>query len=213
MKHLANIGGLIAVVAAAADPQITPRAELTPRQNNDPAFLGYISAATFSDARSCDFPFTLSRSGSLAQCCSSTACNFWSSCSAGTLFAPSTSLFCDQGFCNTAVLVPSVGANSGQNYLGCWATSLGQNAFTIVRDIGSASVGQGTASASASASGSGRGSSSAVATSSARSAASSAGSATQAASSAAKSSGAGSIVTAQPLTGLVGLVAVVLGML
>jgi hypothetical protein len=79
----------------------------------------------------------VSRSGSLAQCCSGSACTFWSSCSAGTLFASQTSLFCDQGYCNTAVLVPSIGASSGQNYLGCWATSLGQNPFTVIADIGS----------------------------------------------------------------------------
>lgn len=90
-----------------------------------------------SDARSCDFPATLSSSGSLAQCCSGSDCVFWSSCSAGTLFAQSTSLRCDQGFCNTAVLVATPGASNGESYLGCWATSLGEDSFTIVRDVGS----------------------------------------------------------------------------
>jgi hypothetical protein len=40
------ISSLVAVAAAAADPQITPRAELAPRQNSDPAFLGWVSAST-----------------------------------------------------------------------------------------------------------------------------------------------------------------------
>ena len=35
------------------------------------------------------------------------------------------------------VLVATPGATSGESYLGCWATSLGQDAFTIVRDVGS----------------------------------------------------------------------------
>ena len=79
---------------------------------------------------------TLSSSSSLAQCCSGSDCVFWSACSAGTLFAQSTSLRCDQGYCNTAVLVPTPGAKSGESYFGCWATSLREGAFTIVRDVG-----------------------------------------------------------------------------
>ncbi|KAH7385244.1 hypothetical protein DE146DRAFT_759499 [Phaeosphaeria sp. MPI-PUGE-AT-0046c] len=138
MKSTTVIGSLVALAAAAADPQITARAELAPRQD-DPAFLGFVSASGFSDARSCDFPATLSRSGSLAQCCASASCTFWSSCSAGTLFASQTSLFCDQGYCNTALLVNTLGANSANSYLGCWATSLGEAPFSIVRDLGSAS--------------------------------------------------------------------------
>ena len=46
MKFIATVSSLVAIAAAAADPQITPQAELAPRQNSDPAFLGYISAAT-----------------------------------------------------------------------------------------------------------------------------------------------------------------------
>jgi hypothetical protein len=42
MKSIA-ISSLVALAAAAADPQITARAELAPRQN-DPAFLGFVSA-------------------------------------------------------------------------------------------------------------------------------------------------------------------------
>jgi hypothetical protein len=44
MKFIVNIGSLVALAAAAADPQITARA-VEPRQNIDPAFLGYVSAS------------------------------------------------------------------------------------------------------------------------------------------------------------------------
>lgn len=33
--------------------------------------------------------------------------------------------------------MPSVGASTGVSYLGCWATSLGESAFTIIKDVGS----------------------------------------------------------------------------
>lgn len=46
MKFIATISSLVALTAAAADPLITPRAELAPRQNSDPAALGYVSAST-----------------------------------------------------------------------------------------------------------------------------------------------------------------------
>jgi hypothetical protein len=42
------------------------------------------------------------------------------------LFAVQTSLSCDRGLCNTAVVVPTVCAREGVNYLGWWATSLGE---------------------------------------------------------------------------------------
>lgn len=44
MKSTAVISSLVALAAAAADPQITARAELAPRQD-DPAFLGFVSAS------------------------------------------------------------------------------------------------------------------------------------------------------------------------
>ena len=90
------------------------------------------------NSRTCDYPAVVSTSGSLAQCCSNgVECVFWSSCSAATLFAQSTSLFCDQGLCNTGVLVPTVGASEGVSYLGCWPLNYGTAAFTMVMDIGS----------------------------------------------------------------------------
>ncbi|KAH3911773.1 hypothetical protein HBI56_139470 [Parastagonospora nodorum] len=211
MKFIATISSLVALTAAAPDPLITPRAEVAARQDTNPAALGYVSASTFSDLRSCDYPATLSRSGSLAQCCQSSSCIFWSSCSAGTLFASQTSLFCDQGYCNTAVLVPTVGASSGQNYLGCWATSLGQSPFTIVADVGSAAVGVATGSVTGSSSARATGASSGGRSNAATSAT---GSATPASSSVAvQSSGAAEHAVVQPLTGLFGLVAMVFGML
>ncbi|RYN96243.1 hypothetical protein AA0120_g3293 [Alternaria tenuissima] len=141
------ISSTTVTVTAVPDPLITPRAELAPRQTSsrdDPALLGWVDATNgqWSDLRSCDYPATYSTSGSYAQCCApgSSDCIFWSSCSAATLFSPQTSLFCDQGYCNTAVVVPTVGASGGVSYLGCWATSLGQGPFTLIRDIGDVDV-------------------------------------------------------------------------
>jgi hypothetical protein len=48
-----TISSMVAVAAAAADPQITPRAELAARQNSDPAFLGWVSAT-----QTCTYPLT-----------------------------------------------------------------------------------------------------------------------------------------------------------
>ncbi|KAF1912851.1 hypothetical protein BDU57DRAFT_521410 [Ampelomyces quisqualis] len=205
MKLIATSSLFAVAVTAAADPQITPRAELAPRQNSDPAFLGWVSASTFTDNRSCDFPATVSRSGSLAQCCSGDSCTFWSSCSAGTLFASQTSLFCDQGYCNTAVLAPTVGASGGQSYLGCWATSLGQSPFTIIADIGSAPQGQQTGSVPGSSGAStARTTSGSTAPSSETPTSPAAGT---------TSTGAANGAVVQPLTGAFGLVAMVLSLL
>ncbi|KAF2629088.1 hypothetical protein BU25DRAFT_409552 [Macroventuria anomochaeta] len=216
MKSTIAILSLAAVAAASPDPQITERAQVGKRQS-DPALLGYISesgASSFSDARSCDYPATLSSAGSLAQCCSGSDCVFWSSCSAGTLFAQSTSLRCDQGFCNTAVLAVTPGARSGESYLGCWATSLGQDAFTIVRDVGSAIVTP-TASASSGASAASNARSASARSSASGSVASSgtAGTATQPSTGTVQSSGAAVANAAKPLSGAFGLAAMLFGML
>jgi hypothetical protein len=170
---------------------------------------------TVSDSRTCDYPATLSSSGSLAQCCASASpCIFWSSCSAGTLFASQTSLFCDQGYCNTAVLVPTAGASIGQSYLGCWATSLGQEPFTLVRDIGAGSVVAGSEVSSVVSAASSARSSLSSAVSAASSRASSAGaSATQSSAGPATSSGVAAVANVGPFTGVLGLVAVFFGML
>jgi len=161
MRTTLLLATCIAAAAAAADPRITPPPVLVRRQDVDPALLGWVDAVNgqYSDRRTCDYPATLSTSAALAQCCApNTPCTFWQSCSADTLFAsPSTSLFCDQGHCNTAVLVNTVGASTGVHYLGCWATSLGSSAFTIVRDIGGAG---GSSAASMTSGGGSRGSSS-----------------------------------------------------
>ncbi|KAJ4988484.1 hypothetical protein SVAN01_06101 [Stagonosporopsis vannaccii] len=221
MKSTIALLSLVAVAAASPDPQITARAQLGKRQS-DPALLGYISesgASRYSDARSCDFPATLSSSGSLAQCCSGSDCVFWSSCSAGTLFAQSTSLRCDQGFCNTAVLVATPGASNGESYLGCWATSLGEDSFTIVRDVGSAiatptssgSAASASASSSVSAASSARSASSR--SSSASGSAASSGTATGSSTGTAQSSGAAVANAVKPVTGAFGLMAMLFGML
>ncbi|RYN56351.1 hypothetical protein AA0118_g8201 [Alternaria tenuissima] len=41
---------------------------------------------------------------------------------------------------NGQFVVPTVGASGGVSYLGCWATSLGQEPFTLIRDIGDVDV-------------------------------------------------------------------------
>ncbi|KAF2256487.1 hypothetical protein BU26DRAFT_557933 [Trematosphaeria pertusa] len=196
------------LAAAAPDAQITARAALHARQ--DPPQRQHRRPILF-----CDFPATLTRSASFAQCCApSSACDFFSTCSAGTLFAESTSVFCDQGYCNTGVIVSTTGAKSGESFLGCWPTSLGTAAFSVVHDIGSAPIATPTGQASSQAS-SGNGSSSGTAE------ASDAGSATESpastgtstAESAANSTGAAAIPGAQPLTGIVGLVAGLLALL
>ncbi|KAG9196996.1 hypothetical protein G6514_002697 [Epicoccum nigrum] len=228
----AGLAGL-ATAASSPDAQITAAAQLGKhRRQADPALLGYISAdgaSSFSDARTCDFPATLSSSGSLAQCCSGSDCVFWSSCSAGTLFAQATSLRCDQGYCNTAVLVATPGAKSGESYLGCWATSLGEGPFTIVKDVGSAiatptaTASEESASASASATVSTRASAASGTRSSASASAKSSasrsasaeasGTATESSTSETPSTGAAVANAAKPLTGAVGLLAMFFGLL
>ncbi|PSN64163.1 hypothetical protein BS50DRAFT_591120 [Corynespora cassiicola Philippines] len=228
MKSIASFSIIVALsraVCAAPEPAITPRAELpvARRQDtlSDPARLGWVSesgASEFSDMRSCDSPQTLSRSGSLAQCCSPTgACEFWSTCSDGNLIAGSSSVFCDQGYCNTAVLVATPGASDGASFLGCWATSLGEDPFTIVQNVASAALAIPTTSPG---SGSDEGSSSGSsrATSARSSAGSSAeeslseGSATGSAPAATESTGAAAFA-AEPLTGVFGAVAMLYALL
>ena len=43
MKLAVVFSSIFAAAAAAADPQVTAPAELLPRQDSDPAFLGYIN--------------------------------------------------------------------------------------------------------------------------------------------------------------------------
>ena len=50
----------------------------------------------------------------------------------------STSYACETGICNTAILLPTAGANGGKSDLGCWATNFGSSAFTLIQDIGTA---------------------------------------------------------------------------
>lgn len=158
---------------------------------------------TVSDLRACDFPATLSSSAALAQCCTDSACVFWQACSAGTLFAesPSTSLRCDQGYCNTAIILPTVGAPAGHSYLGCWATTLGENPFTIVRDIGNTNSPPTPSSAP-----------SPPATSAPSSTATS-GSPRQSSAAAPQSTAAAAVDSVQPPTAVFGLVALLLAML
>ncbi|KAK7181783.1 hypothetical protein PSPO01_12233 [Paraphaeosphaeria sporulosa] len=128
------------LAAAAPEPLITARAELHPRA--DSSILGWIStsgASRLSDVRSCDFPQTLTQSGSYAQCCEKDKeCNFYTTCSAGNVIAESTSVFCDEGFCNTGIILETKGATSAQSYLGCWATSLGKDPITLIQSMGAA---------------------------------------------------------------------------
>ncbi|KAJ9626664.1 hypothetical protein H2204_010053 [Knufia peltigerae] len=155
---------------AFADPVITAAAALVPR-DTDPSFVGYIAeGGSYGNARSCDYPQTVSTSGAYVQCCPTTGnCPFYTSCSANTLFAAGgDTVPCDvstQLTCNTGIVLPTPGAAGGPSYLACWQTSLGSSPFTFVQDIGTAtaapagSTGSGsapsaTASGSAAASGS-----------------------------------------------------------
>ena len=52
----------------------------------------------------------------------------------------STSYACETGICNTAIVLPTAGANGGKSDLGCWATNFGSSAFTLVQDIGTAGM-------------------------------------------------------------------------
>jgi hypothetical protein len=58
MKFLATISSLVPLTAAAADPQITPRAEVAPRQESDPARLGYVSASSICKHSAISFTST-----------------------------------------------------------------------------------------------------------------------------------------------------------
>ncbi|KAF2821225.1 hypothetical protein CC86DRAFT_470961 [Ophiobolus disseminans] len=191
------LSSVIALAAASLDPQITPRAQLDARQNADPAFLGWpVGASQTFSPRSCDFPATLSRSGSLAQCCAPNApCVFWTACTGNLLLAAQTSLACDQGYCNTAVLVQSAGASNGQEYLGCWPTSYGSARFSVVAVTPAGSSGTPGSTAATRVSSSVVGGTSAAASASA-----------------AQSSGAASDVGRKPWTGVIGVVAVLFGM-
>jgi len=140
-----TISVLLAVASsclADANPAPTPAAQLMHRAT-DPSIIGYMSASggAYSIGQSCDFPATASTSGNYVQCCKSgSSCPFWTSCSGNTLMGPSTSYGCDTGMCNTALLIATPGASNPKSDLGCWATSFGSSAFTLVQDIGSATV-------------------------------------------------------------------------
>ncbi|PVH97066.1 hypothetical protein DM02DRAFT_616752 [Periconia macrospinosa] len=214
---------LIAAVSAlsqAPDAQITPGPELRMRQDNnaDPALLGWVStsgASRVSDRRTCDFPATLSRSGSFAQCCApSGACNFYTSCSGNVLVAPSTSVPCEQGVCNTGVIVASVGVQSGGvSNLACWATELaGTAAFSLVRNVDSSAIAAPT-SGSSSQGGSRSGSTSTRASSSSGGSASSPTSGSGATSPTTSNAAFALADVQQPFTGIVGLMAGLLALL
>ncbi|KAF2270761.1 hypothetical protein CC78DRAFT_528486 [Lojkania enalia] len=206
-----SLFALAHLAAATPDPVITLRAELQPRQNADPSLVGWIStsgASAFSDVRSCDFPATLSSSGDFAQCCgTSSACNFFTTCNGNILQAESTSVTCDIGICNTGVILESAGASKGLGYLGCWQSSLGEEPFTLIQDIGSAPIATPTGDSSSEAtSGASTEGGSRGATATRTSAAESSGSETEAAAQS-SSSGAAVMSAAQPLTGIFGAVA------
>lgn len=68
------------------------------------------------------------------QCCQpGQRCPFYTTCSGGTLFAQSTRVFCDQGTCNTAIVVSDLGPSDRSSYLACWATSFGTSPIFIMQ--------------------------------------------------------------------------------
>jgi hypothetical protein len=159
------LSALVTSAIAVAEPAVTAAPRLHPRQSVDPALVGYMSASggckssaesinhvSFADTlpddngRTCDYPQTMSTSGSFAQCCpTSGACPFYTACSSNTLLAAGASVSgvpCDVNpglTCNTAVLATTAGVSGGASYLACWQATLGSSAFTFVQDIGSAS--------------------------------------------------------------------------
>ncbi|KPI38218.1 uncharacterized protein AB675_1083 [Cyphellophora attinorum] len=176
-------------------PMITAAAQLFPR-DTDPGFVGFISQnGEFSNPRSCEYSETVSTSGSYFQCCptaSGSACNFYTTCSDNTLYAPgSVSVDCYQNTglqCNTGIVLQTAGQEGGgASYLACWQTSLGSSAFTFVQTTGASGGGGGGSGAASTGSGSGSGSS-AAATMSATSSSGSGGSSSSG--SAAQSTGA-----------------------
>ncbi|KAL5373676.1 hypothetical protein DPSP01_012538 [Paraphaeosphaeria sporulosa] len=205
------------LAAAAPEPLITARAELHPRA--DSSILGWIStsgASRLSDVRSCDFPQTLTQSGSYAQCCEKDKeCNFYTTCSAGNVIAESTSVFCDEGFCNTGIILETKGATSAQSYLGCWATSLGKDPITLIQSMGAtgpAPTGLTSSTDDSSITESGSAASTGTATVSSSSESESESSPTSESSPSSSSPGAAAGV-AKPLTGVVGLIAGLVAML
>ncbi|KAM0719937.1 hypothetical protein Q7P37_004072 [Cladosporium fusiforme] len=145
-----------AASAFAIDPElpvITAAARLYRRQE-DPAFVGLVGDQ-FDEPRSCDFPQTVSTSGSFVQCCpTSGACPFYTTCSSNTLVASNATVPCDVDpalTCNTGwVLTADNDLNTG-SYLACWQTSLGTSPFTILRNLdATATSAPGNASSSSS---------------------------------------------------------------
>ncbi|KAH7117693.1 hypothetical protein B0J11DRAFT_89781 [Dendryphion nanum] len=207
---------LLSIAAGNPDPVITPApvaAPLIPRQISDPAFVGWVSTSgqqVFSQRRYCTYPETLTVSGSFAQCCGPTAaCHFYTTCTNGNLVAAATSVFCDNGYCNAGVIVPSMGASGGNSFLGCWGTEIGRSAFSLVQNIGSAPIATATTRSSSSSESSSIGGSRSVA----RSTFSETTAATSSRAAPASSSPGVAAVVATPLTGVMGIVAGLLAML
>ncbi|CAI6336329.1 unnamed protein product [Periconia digitata] len=140
---ISTVGILCQILLGVVEAQITPGPALPVRQESkaDPTLLGWVStsgASKFSDQRVCDFPSTVSRSGAYAKCCAaSVPCNLYTTCSGNVLVAPSTSVPCEQGICNTGVIVASTGTaqQQGVSNIECWATGLGTKAFWLVTDV------------------------------------------------------------------------------
>lgn len=87
------------------------------------------------NSQSCDYPATLSRSGHFMQCCEpGSKCNFFTACRNGTAVSPSYSVFCEEGFCNTAVIRNLSETLDSASYLACWPTNFGKSPFTLLRD-------------------------------------------------------------------------------
>ncbi|KAF2763243.1 hypothetical protein EJ05DRAFT_472160 [Pseudovirgaria hyperparasitica] len=144
MKPVFTVGliALAQLATAVQDPLITHAPRLIPRQN-DGELVGYVSTSGASEvitpAQQCDPTATLTSSGAYATCCpTSGSCNFFTSCSDGNLLAASTNVYCDQGYCNTGVIVPTAGASDGLSYLACWATEYGTDPFALVQTPGDA---------------------------------------------------------------------------
>ncbi|KAL1591165.1 hypothetical protein WHR41_00169 [Cladosporium halotolerans] len=138
--------GFVAHTIAGEQPAITPAPRLHRRQD-DPALVGYVEQA-FYESRRCDYPQTVSTSGSYVQCCPATGeCPFYTTCSSNTLLAANATVPCDVDAtlaCNTGLVFATRDAADPASYLACWQTSLGSDALTIIQSVDETAVAGGS---------------------------------------------------------------------
>ncbi|KAE9961897.1 hypothetical protein BLS_001181 [Venturia inaequalis] len=103
----------------AAQPQVTPLAQLEARANGA-NIIGYSSSGTGLRTRSCNNGF-FSSSGTLGNCCASASCAYITACRSSYVFyAGGSSAFCGStGSCGTGVVLKTVGDSSPLSVFNC----------------------------------------------------------------------------------------------